>query len=100
MLGSILGQERADDIIFDMVNHGDLNQKFYDNWKKLRNSVNHGKDPDTDLQVYKDLCESNLVLYHILILRLIDYGGYYTDYSTYGHPLIKMSTSKQSLLKL
>src|SRR5665647_921549 len=35
MLGSILGQEKADDIIFNMVNHGDLNQKFYSNWKKL-----------------------------------------------------------------
>lgn len=91
MLGSILGQEKADDIIFNMVNQGDLNQKFYDNWKKLRNSVNHGKDPDPDIQVYSDLCESNLVLYHILILRLIEYKGHYTDYSTYGHPLIKMS---------
>jgi len=91
MIGSIFGQEKADDIIFDMVDSGYLNKKFYGNWKKLRNSVSHGKDPDPDKQVYTDLCESNLVLYHILILRLIEYGGHFTDYSTYGYPSIKMS---------
>jgi len=90
MINNIFGQERADDIIRDLINDGSLEKKYYDSWKTLRNSVNHGKAPTNDFQEYLNLCEINLVFFHILILRLIGYTGVYTDYSTYGYPFLEM----------
>lgn len=90
MLNGVIGQVRADDIIKALVEEGKIKKEYFENWKKLRNSVNHGKDPSPDFQIYTDLCESNLVFYYTLILLLIDYKGEYTDYSTYGHPLIQL----------
>jgi hypothetical protein len=90
MLGNIAGQLRADDVIKELVDKGTINKKFYSEWKILRNSVNHGKKPSSDYQIYFNLCESNLVFYYSLILNLIKYNGQYSDYSTYGHPLIKI----------
>lgn len=91
MLGNIAGQIRADDIIRDLVSIGLLSEKLRSNWKTLRNSVNHGKNPTTDFQELINLCESNLVLYYSLILNLINYKGQFTDYSTYGYPLISLN---------
>lgn len=90
MINNIFGQERADDIIRDLINEGNLEKKYYESWKTLRNSVNHGEVPTDDFQEYLNLCETNLVFFHILILRLIGYTGYYTDYSTYGYPFLEM----------
>lgn len=89
MIWNILGQERADDIIRNLIEHKTIDKKFYDSWKILRNSVNHGKDPSDDLNVYHKLCDTNLVFYYKLILVLIDYKGLYSDYSTYGYPLLE-----------
>ncbi len=91
MLGNIVGQVRADDVIRDLVNTGLLNEKLRTNWKTLRNSVNHGKNPTANFQELINLCESNLVLYYSLILNLINYTGQFTDYSTYGYPLISIN---------
>jgi len=90
MINNIFGQEKADDIIRDLINDGNLENKYYDSWKTLRNSVNHGKEPTNDFQEYLNLCETNLVFFHILILRLIGYTGAYTDYSSYGYPYVEM----------
>lgn len=90
IINNLIGQVRADDILKGLINNGNIDKKFYTNWKKLRNSVNHGDSPTDDFQIYFDLCESCLVLYYGLILRLISYDGRYTDYSVYGHPFIKI----------
>ena len=90
MLGNIAGQVRADDVIRDLVRNGLLDEKLRSNWKVLRNSVNHGKTPTKDVQELINLCESNRVLYYSLILNLINYRGRFTDYSTYGYPLISI----------
>ena len=84
MLGNIVGQVRADDVIRNLVSTGLLNEKLRSNWKTLRNSVNMGKS-DANFQELINLCESNLVLYYSLILNLINYKGQFTDYSTYGY---------------
>jgi hypothetical protein len=89
-VNNIFGQKRADDIIRDLIDKGALEKRYYESWKTLRNSVNHGKEPTNDFQEYLNLCETNLVFFHILILRLIGYTGYFTDYSNYGFPLLKM----------
>jgi hypothetical protein len=91
MLGNIAGQVRADDVIKDLVSIGLLSEKLRSNWKTLRNSVNHGKNPTPDFQELINLCENNLVLYYSLILNLINYKGQFTDYSTYGYPLISLN---------
>lgn len=90
MVNSIFGQESADDIIKDLIKKGKVKSIFYDDWKKLRNPVSHGKDPTDDFQKYIKLCESNLVFFHILVFILIDYKGVYSDYSTYGYPHVVM----------
>jgi len=90
MLGSIAGQVRADDIMRDLVSSGLINERFRSKWKTLRNSVNHGDKPTNDFQEYINLCESSLVLYYSLVLNMINYPGQFTDYSTYGYPLIRL----------
>ncbi len=90
MITNIFGQESADDIIRDLIKKGMLKRKFYRDWKKLRNPVSHGKDPTDDFQKYMNLCETNLVFFHILVLKLICYKGVYSDYSTYGYPYVDM----------
>jgi len=90
MLGSIVGQVRADDIMRDLVSSGLITEKLRSNWKTLRNSVNHGDKPTADFQEYINFCVSTLVLYYSLVLNLINYPGQFTDYSTYGYPLIRL----------
>jgi len=90
MINNIFGQERAEDIIRDLIKKGKLEKKYFDGWKTLRNSVNHGKEPTSDYQEYLNLCETNLVFFHILVLSLISYSGVYSDYSTYGYPYVEM----------
>jgi hypothetical protein len=92
MLGNIAGQVRADDIIIDLVSRGLISEKFRSNWKTLRNSVNHGENPTNEFQELINLCASNLVFYYSLILNLISYKGQFTDYSTYGYPLISINS--------
>jgi len=91
MLGSIAGQVRADDIMRDLVSSGLINERFRSKWKTLRNSLNNGDRPTSDFQEYINFCESNLVLYYSLVLNLIEYHGQFTDYSTYGYPLIRLN---------
>jgi hypothetical protein len=90
MINNIFGQESADDIIRELIKKRKLKRRFYNNWKKLRNPVSHGKDPTDDFQEYLDLCEANLIFFHILLLILIDYKGVYSDYSSYGYPYVEM----------
>ena len=90
MINNIMGQVRADDILKGLIDKGTIDKKFYTDWKKLRNSVNHGDSPTDNFQTYCDLCDSCLVLYYSLILKLINYKGRYTDYSVYGHPMIEI----------
>lgn len=91
MINNIFGQESADDIIRGLIKKRKLDKRFYGYWKKLRNPVSHGKDPTEDFQEYLNLCESNLVFFHCLILLLIKYEGGYSDYSTFGYPIIEMN---------
>lgn len=91
MIWNILGQERADDILFDLVKDNLIEKRHYGSWKTLRNSVSHGDDPSDDLEIYLKYCNDNIVLYYTLIFRLIDYSGFYTDYSTPGYPLKKFN---------
>lgn len=91
MIGNLFGQVRADDILRDLVKQNTLHTDLYTKWKKLRNEVHHGRDPDCDLQEYIYLCDTNLVLYYRLIFILIDYKGVYTDYSSPGYPEILIS---------
>ena len=90
MVNNIFGQESADDIIRGLIKKRKLDKRFYGYWKKLRNPVSHGKDPTDDFQEYLNLCESNLVFLHYLILLLINYKGVYSDYSTFGYPVANM----------
>lgn len=90
MVNNIFGQESADDIIRGLIKKRKLDKRFYGYWKKLRNPVSHGKDPTDDFQEYLNLCESNLVFLHYLILLLINYKGVYSDYSTFGYPIVEM----------
>lgn len=96
MIWNIFGQERSDNILLDLVEKSKIDRNFYDIWKTLRNSVNHGEDPSQDLNVYHNYCSTNLVLYYKLIFLLIDYKGSYSDYSTIGYPLRKMQLTEES----
>lgn len=90
MIWNVFGQVRSDNILLDLVYKNKIDRKFYDIWKILRNSVNHGEDPSEDLNIYHNYCSTNLVLYYKLIFLLIDYHGLYSDYSSIGYPLKNM----------
>jgi hypothetical protein len=93
-LSNIRGEIRAKDILNELVKNDEIASKQLNYWNKLRNSSTHGDNLNMEFQELFNLCSANLVLYYNLIFILINYTGSYSDYSTYGYPILNFKRNK------
>ena len=65
-----------------------IEQPLFKAWKKVRNSAAHGYYVKPGkFKKYANQCDKTGVLFTKLVFFLIDYKGYFTDYSEIGWPL-------------
>ncbi len=86
-LNSILNSNPQNAMKF-LIDNNVITKKQMDAWKKLRNSMAHGVQPnDAKLQEFLTLCDTVCVLLYHIIFYAIGYEGKYTDYSVFGWPI-------------
>jgi len=93
-----LVRPNPNNVLRALLNKRLIKKYHIDTWNELRNPIAHGKIIEfKDYQKYLTLCYKCQSLFNLLIFLLIEYQGYYNDFSQYG---FKMKSFKKSITRV
>ena len=94
----LLVRPNPNNVLRALLNKRLIKKYHIDTWNELRNPIAHGKIIEfKDYQKYLTLCYKCQSLFNLLIFLLIEYQGYYNDFSQYG---FKMKSFKKSITRV